>query len=295
MRATALAAALLATAIAAPLLAAPDAAARPQPCGPVDHAGALHRAWVARSPAAGPGEAISAEEALCVQRALVARLRTHEGRPVGWKVGLTSPQAQQALGVSSPVVGQLLHAMILPDGATLRARYGARPVVEADMVAVVADDAINEARTPLEVARHLRAIHPFIELADLALVEGARLNGAVVTAINVGARRGVLGAAIPVRADEAFVAALAAMRVTLSDDQGKELSAAPGAAILGHPLNAVAFLAGELARRGERLRPGDMVSLGSFGRPVAPAAGRVFTARYEGLPGGAASVGARFR
>jgi hypothetical protein len=28
---------------------------------------------------------------------------------------------------------------------------------------------------------------------------------------------------------------------------------------------------------------------------VAPSAGRVFTARYEGLPGGAASVGARFR
>ena len=291
MRATALAAALLATALAA----APADARQAAPCGPIDHAEGLHRAWVARSPAAGPGEAISAEEALCVQRALVARLRAHEGRPVGWKVGLTSPQAQQALGVSSPVVGQLLHGMILPDGATLRARYGARPVVEADMVAVVADAAINQARTPLEVARHLRAIHPFIELADLALAEGARLNGAVVTAINVGARRGVLGAAIPVRADEGFVAALAAMRVTLSDDQGKELAAAPGAAILGHPLNAVAFLAGELARRGESLRPGDMVSLGSFGRPVAPAAGRVFTARYEGLPGGEARVSARFR
>jgi 2-keto-4-pentenoate hydratase len=285
MRATLLAAALLAAA------AAPAGAA----CGPVDHAGALFASWQSRMPAASPGEARGAAEALCVQRDLVARLRATEGRPVGWKVGLTSPQVQQALGVSSPVVGRLLHGMILPDGAVLRTGYAARPMVEADMIAVVGDAAVNAARSPAEVARALRAIHPFIELPGLVVAEGQKLTGPVVTAINVGARRGVIGKAIPASADEAFLAALASMRVTLADDQGKELSAAPGAAILGHPLNAVVFLAEELARRGESLRPGDMVSLGSFGRPAQPAAGRVFTARYEGLPGGSASVSVRFR
>jgi 2-oxo-hept-3-ene-1,7-dioate hydratase len=276
-------------------LAASTVVAHAASCGPVDHVAAFLKSWETRQPAASPGEGLGADEALCVQRALVARLRSSEGRPVGWKVGLTSPQVQQALGVSSPVVGRLLSGMILQGGATLRPGYAARPIVEADMIAIVGDAAVNAARSPAEVAGSLRALHPFIELPGLVVAEGQKLTGPVITAINVGARRGVIGQPIAMRADEGFVAALASMRVTLSDDQGKELSAAPGAAILGHPLNAVIFLADELRRRGESLKPGDMISLGSFGRPAAPAAGRVFTARYDGLPTGPASVSVRFR
>ncbi|MBM3524128.1 MAG: hypothetical protein FJX57_14335 [Alphaproteobacteria bacterium] len=189
----------------------------------------------------------------------------------------------------------MLQKMFLSDGARIGIQYAARPVVESDLVVVVDSAAINEARSPNDVARHLRAIHPFIELPDLVVTEGQPVTGPVVVAINVGARLGVLGKAVKMRSDAEFVDALAKMSVKLTDDQGRELSAAPGAAILGHPLNAVVVLADELKRRGERLKPGDRISLGSFGRPVPPPRGRTLTATYTGLPTGPMSVSVTFR
>lgn len=284
----------MAGAIAA-LVGTTTAAAQGRPCGPVDHARAIHQAWLKKTPAASPGRELAMDEAICHQRRLVQLMSQTQGARAGYKVGLTSQAAQQALGVSTPVVGVMLQKMFLSDGTRLRTQYAARPIVEADLVVVVDDGAINDAKTPAEVARHLRALHPFIELPDLVVAEGQPLTGAVVVAIDVGARLGVLGKAVKMRSDAEFVDALAKMMVKLSDDQGRELSAAPGAAILGHPLNAVIVLAEELKRRGEKLKPGDKISLGSFGRPVPPPRGRTLTASYAGLPTGPMSVSVTFR
>jgi 2-keto-4-pentenoate hydratase len=57
----------------------------------------------------------------------------------------------------------------------------------------------------------------------------------------------------------------------------------------------VIFIAEELKRRGSALKPGDRLSLGSFGRPLVPQAGQKLTARYEGLPSGPLSVSVSFR
>jgi 2-keto-4-pentenoate hydratase len=276
-------------------LATPAAAQRAKPCGPVDHAAAIHAKWLKKESAPSPGASLGMDEAVCHQRRLVELQSKSEGARIGYKVGLTSPAAQQQFGVSTPVVGVLTKKMILADGARVPVIYGARPVVEADMLVTVGDAKINDVRTPLEVARHLRSWQPFIELPDLVIAEGQPLTGAVIVAINVGARRGVAGKPIAMRKDQASVDAFGSMQVSLVDDQGRELAKAPGAAILGHPLNAVVVLADELKRRGTRLKPGDVISLGSFGRPTQPLRGRGFTANYDGAPGGKASVTVWFR
>jgi 2-keto-4-pentenoate hydratase len=90
-----------------------------------------------------------------------------------------------------------------------------------------------------------------------------------------------------------FIAALGRMSISLYQD-GREVSRAPGAAILGHPLNALAWIARDLAREGRPLRAGDIISLGSFSPPQPVVAGQVWTARYEGL-GDAQDVVVRFR
>jgi len=77
------------------------------------------------------------------------------------------------------------------------------------------------------------------------------------------------------------------------DEAGNELARAPGSAILGHPLNAVTWLARDLASHGKALKAGDLVSLGSFAQPQPPQAGHIITVRYDGLPG-AEPVSVRF-
>ena len=139
---------------------------------------------------------------------------------------------------------------------------------------------------------------PFIELPDLVVQAPPKLNGAGISAINVGARLGVAGAplSVPVlRAERyAMLDALRDMRVTLQDASGASLGGGKGSDILEHPLNAVVWLAGALAQEGLSLQPGDLISLGSFSPLLPPKAGQKATATYHGLPG-AAPVSVQFK
>ena len=234
-----------------------------------------------------PGEPLSGMASLadgqCAQDKLVALLTRQLGRPVGYKVGLTNPAAQQRFGVPHPVTGTIYEATLrLRDGEEVPARFAAVPAVEADLLLRVRDEGINAARTHEEVLRHVDQVIPFIELPDLVMPP-ARLDGPNLLAINVGARLGVSGAPIPVRADAEFAAALGTMTVTMTDDTGKELARAPGTALLGHPLNVMPWLAQDLAKRGKKLQAGDIVSLGGFSPALPAEAGRRYTVRYEGL------------
>ena len=238
----------------------------------------------------GPG--LSIADGLCAQGKIVAKLSADLGRPVGYKVGLTSKAVQERFKVPHPVRGTLLERMLLASGARVGVPYGAIPLMEADMLVRVRDERINEAKSDLDVLRSLSAVVPFIELPDLAYAPGELMDGGNLTAINVGARLGVLGADIPVEASEAFAAALATTVVRMVDDTGKPLAESTGAAVLDHPLNVVRWLVSDLHRNGGKLKAGDIVSLGSFSPllPATPAIGRTITVHYLGLPAGAASV-----
>lgn len=254
-----------------PAVAAEDCAAT---------AARLAEAWRAKAPVTGLS-GIDAATAACVQKTLVQDLAADAGQPVGYKVGLTSKAMQDRLGVGHPVSGVLLGGMLREPITPVPADFAARPMVEADLVAVIGDDGVNQAKTPGEVLAHLAALQPFVELADLVLAPTERPTAEAITAINVGARLGVLGPAIPI--EPGLADRLATMKVSLTDETGKVLAEAPGSAVLGNPLNAVIWLAQDLAARGEALQPGQRVSLGSFGAPTGPVRGGVVTLRYDGL------------
>jgi 2-keto-4-pentenoate hydratase len=263
-------------------------------CPPTPQSRQLAADWEAKQPARGLSKDMRMEEAACLRDALVEELGRSQGRIVGYKAGLTNKAVQQRFGYPAPVRGTLFEKMLLADGAEVPAKFGVRPVFEADLVVEVGDEAINQAKTPAEVLRHVSKIHPFIELPDLVVAEGEPLNGPVIVAINVGARLGVLGKPIAPDAAPGMVDALAKMMVTMRDQDGKELGKGPGAAILEHPLNAVVWLAEDLARSGQRLRKGDLLSLGSFTPLVPPKAGTTITVSYDGLPGNP-TVSVRFK
>jgi 2-keto-4-pentenoate hydratase len=263
-------------------------------CGPAPDAKPLAEAWLSRTAAKSPGKDLTMDQGVCTQAALVSRLTKTEGKIIGFKAGLTSKGAQDQLGYPNPVLGVLLSKMMLPNGSTVPADFGPRPLFEADMLMTVRDLGINDARTITEVVKHISTPQPFIELPDLVLAQGEPMTGPVIVAINVGARLGVVGEPVPVLATPEFVNALADMQVSITAD-GTEISKAPGKTILGHPLNAVLFIAEEVRKRGGKLKPGDVLSLGSFSRLTPPKAGQKVVATYEGLPTGPMTVSVAFK
>ena len=252
---------------------------------------ALSRSLLSNTPSPPFAGMTSLEDGQCAQDKLIAIMVRHWGRPVGYKVGLTNPTAQQRFGVAHPVTGTIYEGTVrLRSGAEVPARFGAVPTVEADLMVRVRDEAINQARSHLDVLRSIDLVIPFIEMPDLVLASG--MDGPNLLAINVGARLGILGEAIPVQVTEEFAARLASMTVVLANDQ-RELARAPGTALLGHPLNVIPWLAQDLARRGERLRVGEYISLGGFSPALPTEAGRTYTVRYEGLLAAPVSVTVR--
>lgn len=110
-----------------------------------------------------------------------------------------------------------------------------------------------------------------------------------MAAINVGARLGVAGTPIDVPATRGeryrLLDGLEQMQVQLTNDQGQLLAQGRGSDILGHPLNAVVWLAQALQKDGITLKAGDLLSLGSFSPLLPPKPGVGVTADYLGLPG----------
>ena len=246
--------------------------------------------YVAKTPAANPENLTDADGA-CTRGKVNALLAQRMGKVIGYKAGLTNPAVQKRFSTDKPVWGKLYEGMVLASGATVDAAFGARPLYEADMLVRVKSAAINQAKTPMDVLDAVDQIIPFIELPDLMVQAPPKLNGAGVTAINVGARLGVAGApiAVPVYRGERFamIKALADMNVSLTDGAGARLGGGKGSDILEHPLNAVVWLAGALAQEGLAMQPGDLISLGSFSAPLPPRPGLSVTATYDALPGAA--------
>jgi 2-keto-4-pentenoate hydratase len=259
-----------------------------QACMSESEVAALYASYTAKAPAANP-EGLTDEAGACSRGKLTALMEKQGMKLVGYKAGLTNPAVQKRFNTDRPVWGKLYAPMLLKEGVQVEAAFGARPLFEADMLVRVSSEAINSAKTPMDVLNAIDQIIPFIELPDLVVQAPPRLNGAAISAINVGARLGVVGAPIAVPSMRAeryqMLDGLRDMQVTMTDASGANLGGGKGADVLEHPLNAVVWLAQALAKEGQAMKVGQLISLGSFSPLVPTKAGLAVTVNYAGLPG----------
>jgi len=251
-------------------------------------ASALVDNYIARKPADNPQNQSEADGA-CSRAKVNALLQRHYGPVIGYKAGLTNPAVQKRFNYDKPVWGKLYQGMLLPNNATVDAAFGARALFEADMLVRVKSAAINQAKTPMDVLDSIDQVIPFMELPDLMVQAPPQLGGPGVSAINVGARHGITGKPIAVPATRgeryAMLDALRDMTVVVTDSTGAQRGYGKGSDILEHPLNAVVWLAGALQQENISMKPGDLISLGSFSPLLPPKAGVNATVTYYGLPG----------
>ena len=279
---------IVAVILAAVTYAAPGHAA----CPTDEQAKAVADAYVAGK-LLPPPSGMSPEDAMCGRDKVARLIESHYGRVAGYKAGLTNAAAQKIFNYSSPVRGVLFERMLKREGEAVSVSAPGT-VFEADLIVEVKDAAINQAQTPLEALRSIRAIYPFIEVPRLLFdAPPAQLGGPNLIYSNVAAFAGVLGKAVTVKATQEGLDALANMTVTLVDGTGTTLDSAKGGALMGNPMNAVLWLAGDIKKAGGALKAGDLLSLGTFSRlhPAKPGGGA--RVRYEGLPGNP-EVTARF-
>jgi 2-keto-4-pentenoate hydratase len=195
-----------------------------------------------------------------VQEGVVDRLlKKNGGRAVGYKVACTNKLAQELLGTDSPFYGRLLSPFVYQSPARVNAQAFSMRLIEAEFAFQLAEDLPPEG-APYDresVTGAVAAVLPSIELVDTRYTVWTEVPIPSLVADN-GCNSGwVRGYAI--EAWHHIDLAIHEVRLSVN---GKEKLSGSGAAVLGHPLNSLVWLANTLCEQGKALKSGDLISTG---------------------------------
>lgn len=221
---------------------------------------------------------LNVEDAYAISRGILdLRLAAGE-RLVGKKIGLTSKVVQDMLGIDEPDYGFLTDAMRIRDGGEIPMSKGLiTPMMEAEVAFVMKSSLPLEGVTPEMVLKATEYVSAGFEIVDTRF-DTHKLTIVDTVADNSSSALFVLGEN---RVDPRELD-LIGMDCTLFRN-GEPLSQGKGAAVMGSPLNSIAWLANKLGSMGVGIEAGDVVLPGSL-VPFAPiAAGDSFTAEFTGL------------
>jgi 2-keto-4-pentenoate hydratase len=218
---------------------------------------------------------LDVDAAYAIQHENTAHWQAQGRRLIGSKIGLASLAVQKQLGVDRPDFGVLFADMLVGEDEPVAVRRVLQPKVEAEIAFHRDIDA--EVPTIADVILAVGYAMPALEIV------GSRISNwdiGIVDTVADNASSGLFVLGGPIRRLDGLNLRALQMQMT---KQGELLSKGSGAACLGNPLNAMAWLAGELAKRERPLRAGDIVLSGALGPMAAVKPGDAFEATITGL------------
>ena len=222
-------------------------------------------------------DATDAAGAYAVQAINTAYWENAGRRIVGRKIGLTAKAVQTQLGVDQPDFGVLFADMEIADGGDLRRSLVLQPKAEAEVAIVLAQDLTSLDVSAEDVAAATEYAVAAIEIVD-SRIDDWKISFADTVADNGSSAFYVLGRERkPLAGLDLYTCGM------VLEVNGRIASLGAGAACLGHPLEAAAWLARTLAANGTALSAGDVVLTGALGPMVALTSGDRVEAKIGGL------------
>ena len=199
--------------------------------------------------------------AYAIQDQLHAELAPRLGRVAGHKIGCTTPVMQAFLGISHPCAGAVFAATVHESPAHLRHGDYVRVGVECEIVMKLGADLPARAQPYRvdEIAAAVAAVMPGMEIVDARYVDYSRLDPPTLVADDFFDAGCVLGQPV---ANWRSLDLANVTGVTLVN--GIEVGRGRGADVMGHPLEALTWLANQRAARGVGVRAGEFVFTGSI-------------------------------
>lgn len=220
-------------------------------------------------------------EAYMLQQAvhdLLARSR-YRAR-VGYKIGCTTPVMQKQLGVAGPVSGGLFAGTMYESGVRLSDERFQRIGIEVEIAVRLGRD-LPAGGGPYDGPRLKAAVEAYmaaIEVVDDRYADWQNTDTPTLIADDFFAAAGVLGQAIP--AGDVGDPALLTGTIMIN---GTVVGRGKGSDVMGQPLAALAWLANGLNTRGQMLKAGEIVFLGSLVEAQWVEPGDAVTAEISGL------------
>ena len=222
---------------------------------------------------------LTIDDAYAIQQHLMARRLAAGEKIIGKKIGVTSQAVMDMLGVQQPDFGILTDAMQYRDGAEIPARLLCQPKAEGEIAFRLKHDLSGPGVTASDVLGATDSVIACFEIVASRIRDWKiKIQDTVADNASCGvfviAETGV----DPRRVD------LVACPLVL-EKNGTVVSTGKGAATMGSPLNAGAWLANALGRHGVVLRAGEIVLSGALGPMVPVSAGDKLRMDIAGIGG----------
>ncbi|AQT81818.1 2-keto-4-pentenoate hydratase [Mycolicibacterium litorale] len=220
---------------------------------------------------------LTIDDAYRIQLAQVDTWLAGGRRILGRKVGLTSPAMQAQMKVTQPDFGHLMDDMFIPEHVPVAAGRFLQPRAEPEVAFVLGRDLAGPGVTVAAAAAAVDFVLPALEIIDSRIADW-RIGIVDTIADNASSGGVVLGSA---------VRGIGEVDLRLGGcvlhRNGEIAGTGAGGAVLGSPLNSLAWLANTLGCRGEGLRAGQVILPGSITASVPFGPGDVITATMAGL------------
>jgi len=216
----------------------------------------------------------NARQAVAVQNEFVRIKAQQCGDVVGWKIALATPAMQKMVGLDAPTAGRLHRKQVLHAPADVSVNGYGRLLIEFEIAIQIGKDLMptSTRHTGQSVACAVSAVTCAFEVADDRQADYSNLGGQgmQLLADNTWNEGAVLGQWVPFSQVWPNMSAMPKADDALGELQGEAfingVSVGIGHAhdLMGHPLNAIAWLANEANDRGTYLKAGDIAMLGSL-------------------------------
>ncbi len=225
-----------------------------------------------------PEGALSEDEAYQLQFRLIDYKVGHGDSIVGLKTGLTSKAKQTTMGVDQPIFGHIMASSVVPEGEPLSCARLIHPRAEPEIAFLLARDLGGNAAAAQAFAA-TECVFAAVEIIDSRFAN-FRFGFTDVIVDNTSAARVVFGShsTRPGEIDLRLVG-------MVYTKNGAVESTAAGAAILGNPWEALAWLARRAGALGRPLRAGQIVLAGALADAVFVAPGDSVRVEFAGLGG----------
>jgi 2-keto-4-pentenoate hydratase len=244
-------------------------------------ADALHKAELENEPITPISETYpdaDVEDAYRISQAVTDR-KLKAGRTVkGHKIGLTSKAMRSLTGATEPDYGTMFDDWFLLEGGKVPRSRMNRPLVEVELAFVLREPLIGPSVNAADVIRATDFVLPAIEIVDTR--QRGRGPVPLVDSIADAAACGfvILGGR-PVRLTDIDIRRIGA---TLSINGSVEESGV-ASAVMGNPINSVAWLANKLHEYGVTAEAGHVILSGSFIKAIPFNPGDTVVALFDTL------------
>ncbi|GAB3627906.1 2-oxopent-4-enoate hydratase [Pandoraea terrae] len=232
-----------------------------------------------RTPLTQRHPGITIDDAYHISLRMLRRREAAGEKVVGKKIGVTSRAVQEMLDVHQPDFGFLTDVMQYPDDARVSlSRAGLiQPRAEAEIAFMLKDDLQGPGVTREDVMKATAWVAPCFEIVD-SRIDDWKIRIQDTVADNASCGVFVVGG----QRTDPYTLNLSTVEMTMTRN-GAPSGSGLGAAVQGHPAEAVAWLANTLGAFGIPFKRGELILSGALAPLVPAAAGDRFEMRISGM------------